>query len=111
MGKKVKSARGELVDFDLLKIKRQMASSPPTADVKARESFIDRRLRRRVKKNYPKANEEVTKQMPETEDLGQETKFIDEQQKDQLEEQERKTDSKQKARPPKKSSDTEETNE
>lgn len=107
MGKKVKSARGELVDFDLLKIKRQMASSPPTAEVKARENFIDKRLRRRVKKNYPKANEPVTKEMPETEDLGEETKFIDE----QPEEQETKTDSKQKARPPKNSSETQETNE
>jgi len=50
MGKKVRSAKGELVDFDLMKIKEQIASAPPTLDVKARQDFIDKRLRRRLKK-------------------------------------------------------------
>ncbi len=50
MGKKVRSARGEMVDFDLLKIKEQIASTPKTVDVQAREAFIDKKLRRRIKK-------------------------------------------------------------
>jgi hypothetical protein len=50
MGRAVKSARGEKVDFDLLKIKQQIASAPKTTDVKARESFIDQKFKRRLKK-------------------------------------------------------------
>ena len=85
MAKKVKSARGELVDFDLLKIKEQMASAPPTADVRARQDFIDKRLRRRLKKTRPvapkvesDADVNVDPKMPATENLGEETKMIDE---------------------------------
>lgn len=48
MGKKIRSARGEIVDFDLLKIKQQMASSPTTTTVKARQDFIEKRLRRKA---------------------------------------------------------------
>jgi len=47
---KVRSARGELVDFDLLRIKAQIASSPKTTDVKARENFIDQKFKRRLKR-------------------------------------------------------------
>ena len=47
---KVRSARGEMVDFDLLKIKEQIASSPKPTEVKQRENFIDKKLRRRLKK-------------------------------------------------------------
>lgn len=50
MGKKVRSARGELIDFDLMKIKEQIASNPPSIDVQQRQNFIDKRLRRRLKK-------------------------------------------------------------
>lgn len=50
MPKKVRSAKGEIVDFDLMKIKEQMANAAPPADVKAREDFVDRRLRRRLRR-------------------------------------------------------------
>jgi hypothetical protein len=50
MGHTVKSARGVKVDFDLLKIKEQIAAAPKTTDVKARESFIDQKFKRRLKK-------------------------------------------------------------
>jgi hypothetical protein len=50
MGRAVRSARGEKVDFDLLKIKQQIASAPKTTDVKARENFIDQKFKRRLKK-------------------------------------------------------------
>lgn len=47
---KVKSARGAVVDFDLLRIKQQMASAPKTTNVQAREDFIDQKFKRRLKK-------------------------------------------------------------
>lgn len=50
MGKGVKSARGAIVDFDLLRIKQQMASAPKTTTVQAREDFIDQKFNRRLKK-------------------------------------------------------------
>ena len=65
MPRKVKSARGEVIDFDLLKIKQQIASRPPTTDVKKREDFIDKKLRRRVKrikKDITTEEETVVKQ-------------------------------------------------
>lgn len=50
MAKPVKSARGSLVDFDLLKIKQQIAAAPKTTNVRAREDFIDQKFKRRIKK-------------------------------------------------------------
>lgn len=50
MSRTVKSARGDLVDFDLLKIKQQIASAPKPTNVKAREDFIDQKFKRRLKK-------------------------------------------------------------
>jgi hypothetical protein len=47
---KGKSARGEIVDFDLLKIKEQIASAPKTTNVRAREDFIDAKFKRRIRK-------------------------------------------------------------
>jgi hypothetical protein len=50
MKKVTRSARGVVVDFDLLKIKQQMVTAPKPTDVKARESFIDQKFKRRLKK-------------------------------------------------------------
>lgn len=50
MTKGVRSARGTMVNFDLLKIKQQIASAPKTTEVKARENFIDAKFKRRLKK-------------------------------------------------------------
>lgn len=50
MPKKTRSAKGEMVDFDLMKIKEQIANAAPPADVRAREDFVDRRLRRRLRR-------------------------------------------------------------
>ena len=60
MAKKVRSARGEILDFDLLKIKAQISKAPKSIDVKKREDFIDKKLRRRVRKIKKK----VTESMP-----------------------------------------------
>lgn len=83
MSKKVRSAKGELVNFDLLKIKEQIGSAPPPQDVKLRQDFIEKRLRRRLKKvpaPAPKieANSPVSKKMPGTENLSEEPEMIDE---------------------------------
>lgn len=48
--KGVLSAKGERVDFDLLKIKQQIASAPKATTVKAREDFVDRKFKRRLKR-------------------------------------------------------------
>lgn len=48
--KKLRSAKGEIVDFDLLKIKQQIATVPASSGVAEREQMIDRKLRRKVKK-------------------------------------------------------------
>lgn len=47
MSRKIKSAKGETVDFDLLAIKQQMATAPAPTNVEARKEFIDTKLRRR----------------------------------------------------------------
>lgn len=49
MGKKVKSMRGEVIDFDVQGIKDQIASRPAPSTVKARQDFIDQKYRRRKK--------------------------------------------------------------
>ena len=50
MSSVIKSARGVVVDFDLLKIKQQIASAPKTNVVQAREDFIDQKFKRRLKR-------------------------------------------------------------
>jgi hypothetical protein len=41
MGKIARSARGEIVDFDLIAIRQQLASAPPPVEVSARREYID----------------------------------------------------------------------
>jgi hypothetical protein len=41
MSRKARSARGEIVDFDLLAIKQQLAATPVPVSVDARRKFID----------------------------------------------------------------------
>jgi len=47
---RARSAKGVLIDFDLLKIRQKLQAKPITVDVKAREDFIDKKLRRRMRK-------------------------------------------------------------
>lgn len=73
--KKVRSAKGEMVDFDLIRIKAQIASRAPTQDVRARQDFIERKLHRRIKKvggaahrkaSVPRADVKVQPKLPGT---------------------------------------------
>ncbi len=79
-GKKVRSAKGVLVDFDLLKIKEQIASDPAPLDVKARQDHIDQRLRRRLRKvkKTPIAPVVVEPKLPVAERAEQPEPLIDE---------------------------------
>jgi hypothetical protein len=52
---KVRSARGEMVDFDLLRIKETILQAEETVEVQGRQDFIDHRLRRKTKKVEPPA--------------------------------------------------------
>jgi len=45
MSKKARSARGEIVDFDLLSIKQQLATTPVNNTVDSRRKFIDEKDR------------------------------------------------------------------
>ncbi len=62
---KVRSAKGEMVDFDYFKIKNQIAAAPKSVAVAARESFIDNKLKRRLKR----AKAEVATQSPNINDV------------------------------------------
>ena len=68
MGKKARSARGVTVDFDLMKIKEQIASAPTPLEVKARQNFIEGRLKRRIKKAIDvvaeKKSDDVAPELP-----------------------------------------------
>lgn len=41
MGKIARSARGQVVDFDLIAIRQQLASAPPPVEVSTRRDYID----------------------------------------------------------------------
>lgn len=55
MGKRIRSAKGEMVDFDLLTIKAQIAAGnaakavqEPAVEVHRQENFIDKKLKRKI---------------------------------------------------------------
>ncbi len=50
MPKKVRTAKGKVIDFDLLRIKEKMLDGPKPDTVQERRDFIDQKLRRRAKK-------------------------------------------------------------
>lgn len=41
MARMARSARGEVVDFDLIAIRQQLASAPPPIEVTSRREYID----------------------------------------------------------------------
>lgn len=88
MPNKVKTARGETLDFDLLKIKEQMATAPQELHVRKRKDFIEQRLRRRVKSAIEEEKEvkkqevvnqgmEVSANLPNTEVEEKEEKLVE----------------------------------
>jgi len=54
MSKQARSARGQIVDFDLLAIKQQLAKQPVPVGVNQRRKFIDEKdgIKHRNQENY-----------------------------------------------------------
>lgn len=50
-----RTAKGEYVDFDLLKAKQQMTTKPAPTEVSVRQAIIDRRLRKKTSAMNPTA--------------------------------------------------------
>lgn len=71
MAKKARSARGEVVDFDLLSIKQQIAASNENKNkneqevqvlnIQRQQNFIDRKIKRKIAKTLtqPENNESL----------------------------------------------------
>lgn len=70
----VRSARGVMVDFDLLKIKERMESVVPPQTVTARKDFVDKRLRRKLSKgnSFIESPEDIAEEDVVKEELIQE---------------------------------------
>lgn len=62
MSNQTRSARGVLVNFDLMKLKEQIATAPKPTIVQARENFVDTRLKRRVRRAVSAVTEDVTQE-------------------------------------------------
>lgn len=71
-GTKARSARGEIVDFDILAIKAKLESANKPVKVKEREDYIAQKSRRRrskkADKNEKKEQTEETKSKEEKKD-------------------------------------------
>lgn len=74
MGKKVRSAMGVTVDFDALKIKQQLATTPATTKVKAREKYVEERSNRRAARRAAKKARDLHTAMTGEEDAADESK-------------------------------------
>lgn len=57
---KVRSARGVEVNFDEIKIKQQLVATPTPLEVKARQDFVETRLKRRAKRQAQKVADATT---------------------------------------------------
>lgn len=66
MVRKVLSARGQVVDFDLLKIKSQILKTPTNENARNRERFIDKKRRRAVRKSADQMMAQVEPPMPKS---------------------------------------------
>lgn len=98
MSKKVRSAKGEVVDFDYLKIKEQLASAPTPMEVKNRQNFIENRLKRRLKKKLPVIEQAAIEVAPELPEPSEEIAVKEESVTEVVKEEAPKTTTKQKAR-------------
>lgn len=74
MGKKVRSAMGVTVDFDALKIKQQLATTPTTTKVKAREKYVEERSNRRAARRAAKKARDLHAAMTGGENAADESK-------------------------------------
>jgi len=68
MTRKVRSARGDVVDFDLLAITRSLATAPAPINVEARRKFIDEKEGIKVIKGVPLNQAEIVESQEEMPD-------------------------------------------
>ena len=77
-GTRARSARGLIVDFDLLRIREKLASAPRTVQVKERKNYVESKSRRRrkikIKTDAEKALEEEEKTKVQEEETKNEDK-------------------------------------
>jgi len=66
MGRQVRSIKGEVVDFDLFEIKKQIEEKPASKDVKNREDFVYAKRKRGSKRTVGKM---LNEQRKNTEDV------------------------------------------
>lgn len=52
MSRKARSARGEMIDFDLIAIKQQLATTPVPVGVNQRRKFIDEKDGVKTRENF-----------------------------------------------------------
>jgi len=67
MAKKVRTARGDIIDFELFKIKEGLSTSTPSVEVKARERFIENKMKRRIKRAKNRMMKDMKDMNDETE--------------------------------------------
>lgn len=77
MSRKVRSARGEMVDFDLITIKQEIASTAAPLNVSNREEFMENRTRRRSTRKNPIQSPLEVGEVVETRDTGREVTAMD----------------------------------
>jgi hypothetical protein len=59
------SAKGVLVDFDLLKLKQQIGTNPKPLVVEARENFIDNKFKRKINRQLNSVIESLDESVEE----------------------------------------------
>lgn len=74
---KVRTARGDIIDFDEVRVKQSLAQSPANIQVKAREQFIDQRLKRTSKRRAALLSQQLLDQNQETLEPVEELPLVD----------------------------------
>lgn len=62
---KVRTARGDVIDFDEVRVKQSLAQTPANIQVKAREQFIDQRIKRTSKRRAALLSQQLLDQNAE----------------------------------------------
>lgn len=78
MSKKARSAKGEIVDFDLIAITQALAAAPAAVTVDARRKYIDEKEGNKVIKGVPLKDTPKQTQLPDALKLAIESADISE---------------------------------
>ena len=86
MSRKVKSIKGDVVDFDLFLVKEQIGKTPKTDEVLQRERYVDVKRRRATRKDINQLLAEQNKNKRRAQKALEESKLKAEKDKDAVEE-------------------------